>query len=60
MLDGHALGSGRNRFVQTGELSAHAGFGTLAWLESNGIEVIHVDNDECARNLNALLVGGAR
>jgi creatinine deaminase len=105
--EGVVLGRGRNRFVQTGVLSAHAeteafrvapvlpdyssttmvtsaepcwlcaglirqfgigrvivgvdaGFGTLAWLESVGVEVIRLDDEECARNLDLLFAGGAR
>lgn len=109
LFDGHGavLGLGRNRFVQTGELSAHAeteafrdapvledyaatamvtsaepcwfcaglirqfrigrlvvgasaGFGTMEWLEQNGVEVILLDDEECRRNLQHLLTSGAR
>ncbi|MGO2750841.1 MAG: nucleoside deaminase [Pseudoclavibacter sp.] len=105
--DGRELGRGRNRFVQTGVLSAHAeieafrvssaledygattmvttaepcwlcaglvrqfgigrvvvgaeaGFGTLAWLESHGVEVVRVGDSECVAYLDELLAGGAR
>jgi creatinine deaminase len=105
--NGHELGRGRNRFVQTGVLSAHAeveafqaapvlddystttmvtsaepcwlcaglvrqfgigrvvvgvdaGFGTLAWLGAQGVEIVRVDSHECIRNLEKLLAGGAR